>query len=357
MRSFDSLFVFALCFFEVALALPAPMRGNSKAVANKSSGSKKATVHHPVPKKKSTSTKSKSQSTSSKTKVITGSGSVKKGANAPSCPLKRPAPPGAAGKDLKAAPGKANNKANLKKAPGGKNKKKKVKRSDDEFGFTTTLGRRTGSGSEFLGFHGTTSFSLQSTAAQYTSAGRTGKHLPILSSGFNGADAELGPGLYVTDHVETAMFFANSGAASRKLKDASIKPMVCMVEAMTSSAWRTQTPKLWIPHDMVAKSKGGKNDPAILKQQADLATCAGLKPEETVRFSVLDIDNAAAGKPQKTGNQFAIPTTQFNKIYIRACLDITGKSEEDILKYFRQQGWPDRDFNTQKIRTDWAIYA
>ncbi|KAF9554652.1 hypothetical protein CPC08DRAFT_726974 [Agrocybe pediades] len=352
MRSFASLFVFALCFFEVALALPAPMPGNNKAVAKKSSGNKKATAHHTVPKKKSAATKSKSKSRStlSKSKATTSLGS---GANAPSCPLKRPAPPGAAGKDLKAAPGKANNKANLKKAPGGKNKKKKVKRSDDEFGFTTTLGRRTGSGSEFLGFHGTTS----STAAQYTSAGRTGKHLPILSSGFNGADAELGPGLYVTDHVETAMFFANSGAASRKLKDASIKPMVCMVEAMTSSAWRTQTPKLWIPHDMVAKSKGGKNDPAILKQQADLATCAGLKPEETVRFSVLDIDNAAAGKPQKTGNQFAIPTTQFNKIYIRTCLDITGKGEKDVLKYFEQQGWPDHDFNSQKLRTDWAIYA
>ncbi|KAF4616810.1 hypothetical protein D9613_008407 [Agrocybe pediades] len=352
MRSFASLFVFALCFFEVALALPAPMPGNSKAVAKKSAGNKKANVHHTtVPKKKSAATKSKTKSKSSLSKSKTTS-SLGSGANAPSCPLKRPAPPGGA---KKAAPGGGNKRAspgkgNPKKAPGGK--KKKVKRSDDEFGFTT-LGRRTGSGSEFLGFHGTTS----STAAQYTSAGRTGKHLPILSSGFNGADAELGPGLYVTDHVETAMFFANSGAASRKLKDASIKPMVCMVEAMTSSAWRTGTPKLWIPHDMVAKSKGGKNDPAILKQQADLATCAGLKPEETVRFSVLDLVNAAAGNKQVTGNQFAIPTTQFNKIYIRSCLDITGKGEKDVLKYFEQQGWPDHDFNSQKLRTDWAIYA
>ncbi|KAF9564072.1 hypothetical protein CPC08DRAFT_816232 [Agrocybe pediades] len=177
------------------------------------------------------------------------------------------------------------------------------------------------------------------------------------SSGYNGADAELGPGLYATDHVETAMFFANTAANARKLKDKAVKPMVCGVEAIESEPWRTQVPKIWIPHDKVAKLVKGHNNPALLKDQESLITHAGFKVADTVRFSPLDIDNLAAGKPVVSGNQFSLPTTQFPKVYIRSCIDITGQTAAQVLAHFKQLGWPDRDFSSAQFRTDWHIHA
>jgi len=93
---------------------------------------------------------------------------------------------------------------------------------------------------------------------------------------------------YLCSHTPliSAMFFAISAANARKAKGEKITPAVCMVEAIGTTAWRTETPKIWVPHDKIAKSSGGKNDPAKLKQQEDIATCSGFKPSETVRFSV-----------------------------------------------------------------------
>ncbi|KAF9555625.1 hypothetical protein CPC08DRAFT_752948 [Agrocybe pediades] len=192
----------------------------------------------------------------------------------------------------------------------------KVKREEVDFGIT----RR--SFSEFLGFHGTTS----PTAAKYMKEGKKEKPLPILPRGFfNGNNAELAPGIYVTDTVTTANNRKNKG-------ETSTTAMVCMVEAFRTPDWIGRTPKIW----------------------EQMAKCEGFDPKETVRFSALDIDNAADGKPQVNGNQVAIPTTQFNKIFIRSCMEIDGNTTpEQVLSYFQKQGWPQYSYSDMKEK--WNI--
>jgi len=109
------------------------------------------------------------------------------------------------------------------------------------------------------------------------------------------------------------MFFAISAANARKVKGENVTPMVCMVEAIGTTAWRTQTPKIWVPHDKVAKLIGGKNNIAKLKEQEALATCAGYKPSETVRFSPREYrysrsSGSRSNKPHYINAQSILPT-------------------------------------------------
>ncbi|KAK7454017.1 hypothetical protein VKT23_011528 [Stygiomarasmius scandens] len=106
----------------------------------------------------------------------------------------------------------------------------------------TSLFRRQG-GSEFVGWHGTTGVN----ACRYTNSGRMGGSIPVLDQ-FNGADAELGPGLYVTDDITTARVFALTTANARRnagvTDPLALLPTVCKVEAISQMNWRNNVPQI-----------------------------------------------------------------------------------------------------------------
>ncbi|THV04029.1 hypothetical protein K435DRAFT_851402 [Dendrothele bispora CBS 962.96] len=199
----------------------------------------------------------------------------------------------------------------------------KPKRSFFE-GFIS-LFRRAG-GAEFVGWHGTNGIN----ACEYTRVGRSGGGLPVLTE-FNGADAELGAGLYVTDDIDTARFFAISSASARRNRGQSAQASlatVCKVEAIDQSTWRDTISKFWIPFTGLARPIPGQgNNPAALAQQEQLITGAGQTPGNTVRFSALN--------PQTTGsiNQMAIPTSQFQNFRITECLPTSQNDPTLITKF------------------------
>jgi len=36
-------------------------------------------------------------------------------------------------------------------------------------------------------------------------------------------------------------------------------------------------------------------------------------------------------------------------------MDVTGKTEAQVLAFFNQQGWPDYDFSSDALRQSWHI--
>ncbi|KAF4616806.1 hypothetical protein D9613_008403 [Agrocybe pediades] len=352
MRSFIGLLIFVLCFLEVVFAVPAPV-GSSHSIQKKGAASlsakkivpnKAPAIKHAVAPKKKAPTKSRIP----KTKTA-----LKRTASKKSAPLKtktspKKTPPKGT-PEKKTAP--VTKKIEPKTTCALKNKgpaavSKKVKREEVDFGIT----RR--SPAEFIGFHGTTG----PTAAQYMSAGRSGKHLPILAKGFNGNDAELGLGLYVTDDVDFAHSFAVGAANLRNHKENlsgknELIGKVCEVEAISEAEWDDRTPKIWVPDEMLTRSRTG-GESIGLSEMNSMAQCQGFDPNETVKFSAMDI--GSAGKPRSSGNQFVVPTTQFNKIFIRKCMSVTGQTKTaEIIKFFGRETWPQYDFGNLKEK--WHI--
>ncbi|KAK7454023.1 hypothetical protein VKT23_011534 [Stygiomarasmius scandens] len=209
-------------------------------------------------------------------------------------------------------------------ASGNKSKSKSVaRRAFDGF---ASLFRRQG-GAEFVGWHGTNGVN----ACQYTRAGRFGQGIPVLTE-FNGADAELGAGLYVTDDIDTARFFAISSANARRNKgntdQQATLATVCKVEAIDQTTWRNTISKFWIPFANLARPIPGQgNDPAALAQQGQLITNAGQNPANTVKFSALNAQTAGST------NQLAIPTSQFQSFRITECLPTTGADQDLVTRF------------------------
>lgn len=111
-------------------------------------------------------------------------------------------------------------------------------------------------------------------------------------SQFNGADGELGAGLYISDDTTVAKTFASGsvkfaqGRGDKRPK--ATEEWICTLE-MQDSNWINMISKAWIPYAYIARPKkvGGKsvNDPEVLKLQESIITSQGLQVEKTVRFS------------------------------------------------------------------------
>ncbi|KAL0565310.1 hypothetical protein V5O48_016712 [Marasmius crinis-equi] len=168
---------------------------------------------------------------------------------------------------------------------------------------------------EFVGFHGTNG----ENGDVYIKAAKEKKSI-VIPPRFNGNDGELSGGLYITDDFLTAQVFAGSSASSRindaKLKkcpldektDPAAQPVICKVEAKSSTSFRTRISKIWIPPNEIAESVRGKNNPEKLKQQIARIQSAQMNPTNTLRFSVL---NKVDPKNEKFGNQLMLPPGAF----------------------------------------------
>jgi len=168
---------------------------------------------------------------------------------------------------------------------------------------------------EFIGYHGTNS----NNAAFYKTNGISKPDVP------NGADAELGFGMYISDDTTVANFYAQSSANNFNNKNANkVTPKICTIFASDSSQWRRLVPKLFVPAGLLG------NGAAFVKKQADLAVLLKVAPSEesatanVVNFSVLNKDELVrAGLKGKTGNQLALPAAQQSKFELGDCFDPT----------------------------------
>ncbi|KAJ7103897.1 hypothetical protein C8R44DRAFT_345882 [Mycena epipterygia] len=154
---------------------------------------------------------------------------------------------------------------------------------------------------EFIGWHGTNSKTAAfwqqqgavlkppATTSKFDFLGLLG--LTGAGSGSSGADAELGPGLYVTDDMTTALFFARNNEAANKGTTAQI----CAIFAVDETAWR-QSPKFTIPESLRQDSKD-----CDVAQKAEAArqdyiaiVGAGVAAGTETRFGPLDLAHVPA---------------------------------------------------------------
>ncbi|KAK7690053.1 hypothetical protein QCA50_006698 [Cerrena zonata] len=202
---------------------------------------------------------------------------------------------------------------------------------------------------EFIGYHGTNGANGNLYMAH-------GSGIPVPPS-FNGADAELGPGIYVTDDITVARFFAQSSASAnanpsnrnRNTAAGATQPVICLVTANNQNDWRTRIPKIWVPVNEIATSTGGSNDPAKLALQEARARAAHGTATTTVRFSALDVRDPNS---TRTGNQLVITSGVQNQFTVEICVPVS-QSVSQLPAQLHTTTFP--QFNYQQMRTTWHI--
>ncbi|KAK7690060.1 hypothetical protein QCA50_006705 [Cerrena zonata] len=206
-------------------------------------------------------------------------------------------------------------------------------------------------GGEFVGFHGTTADNAN--FYQTKKPGQTGIGIP---PHFNGNDGELSPGLYVSDDIFVSRVFANSAGSKNRnkglTKGGGGVGSICAVTANNQAEWRNDIKKVWIPAGEIAKSKGGRNDPAKLELQRQRVVRAGGKEKEAIRFSILDTDSRNAG----LGHQMLIPVGSLSKFTIGRCLPLPENPAAPFTltsSDFNQLTFPRFDYRQQA--TSWHI--
>ncbi|PPQ75048.1 hypothetical protein CVT26_012072 [Gymnopilus dilepis] len=194
---------------------------------------------------------------------------------------------------------------------------------------------------EFIGFHGTNS----KTAKFWMDQGYISKP-PGSGGGGSGADAELGPGLYVTDDPQIALAFANNNAQVNP----GTTPKVCAISSRSSDNWRIAIKKVFIPEKQTGIDLIGDSANAAIKQKYENRRTKyinlvrpGVQASTTVRFSLFD-------RTRKTG-QLVLPdlTTQF---FSANCFTFDGHTLPD-----GTSGFPDFSYNSQTLRQRWDISA
>ncbi|KAK7690054.1 hypothetical protein QCA50_006699 [Cerrena zonata] len=214
--------------------------------------------------------------------------------------------------------------------------------------FSLLLEARALVGGEFIGFHGTNG----ANANAYQAQARRGGGIPVPPA-FNGADAELGPGIYVTDDITVAQFFATSSASANQNRGnrqgGANVATICVVTANNQNDWRTRIPKVWVPVNEIAKSVNGRNDPAKLALQERRIAAAHGTPTNTVRFSALDVNDPNS---TRTGNQLVIPSGVQNQFSIQVCVPVSG-SVNQLPAQLHTPAFP--QFNYQQMRVPWHI--
>ncbi|KZV94508.1 hypothetical protein EXIGLDRAFT_834935 [Exidia glandulosa HHB12029] len=161
----------------------------------------------------------------------------------------------------------------------------------------------------FVGWHGTNNV----TADYWRKEGYI-KKPPAASAGNSGADAELGPGLYVADTVEVAISFA----IGNKRLNRGTAPSLCGIFAKSPLQWRT-TPKVWIPINLMG------NGPALEKDRQRFIgeIVPPAQVDSTLRFSIIR-PPLRANYPlfgESKSNQLLIPVPAAERFYAR-CITI-----------------------------------
>ncbi|KAJ8080069.1 hypothetical protein AAF712_013192 [Marasmius tenuissimus] len=378
MRSFSllALWIVFLCFSDVALTLPAPVKTGDKTTAKTpakkvATPAKKVTTPPVVNKAALGSDTKKTTSGSGSKTPATGSSKDKdnkdKKTSRPSTPTNgktpdknTPPPNNTSPKKTtepklpicppnadSPPPSRANSRASSRTSSPGANGKKKKTREFNDFDFKGLFRRDE---FEFVGFHGTNGENGNLYQKAFREKGQI-----VVPFQFNGNDGELGGGLYITDDFVTAQSFGITSANNRKdfatknkcsLAPGSDVGVVCKVEAKVSSTFRSTVSKMWIPVGEIARPiLGLGNDPADLAKQELRIQNAGMDPKKTLRFSALD--QANPGNP-KIGNQIMLPPGAFTEFVIRQCLPATAKASDFGAPDFPQ-------INYRDLTTEWNI--
>ncbi|KAF8958070.1 hypothetical protein BDZ97DRAFT_1762377 [Flammula alnicola] len=161
---------------------------------------------------------------------------------------------------------------------------------------------------EFIGWHGTNHV----TSHLWTSKGEIIKPVTVnhdgSAAGRSGLDAELGPGLYITDTLSTAEVAAviNYKFQEHHKNEVNPSPSVCAIFARSSNYWRKHVNKQQIPDNL-----RGNGERAELLRQAYIGARHG--NINTVRFGTL---RQVRGQE----NQLLIPESLNPKLYAQ-CFD------------------------------------
>ncbi|KAH9919181.1 uncharacterized protein BXZ73DRAFT_105010 [Epithele typhae] len=202
---------------------------------------------------------------------------------------------------------------------------------------------------DFIGWHGTNS----DTATFWAAKGQLEK--PVKPSGFfdffdfsskqsagtSGADAENGPGVYITDDKDIAIAFANNNAKVNP----GTTPMLCAIFAKTAGNWENVIRKVFLPETLV----GDSSNP-VTKQQKEKArldyiarVAPGISAVNVVRFSLLN-------RSTRTG-QLVLPAGITNQ-FTAQCVATTATTLPTGTGEF-----PAFSYDGATLRTQWDIAA
>ncbi|KAF7369183.1 hypothetical protein MVEN_00245500 [Mycena venus] len=177
------------------------------------------------------------------------------------------------------------------------------------------------SGNEFVGWHGTN----EETAALWEKSGEIVRPTTPegQTKGKSGLDAELGPGLYISDTLGIA-----EAAAAGNAKNNNLAGKVCAIFAKSSSSFRSSQDKVQIPEII----RGN----ADVKEQERASYITNLTPRGTGSGASLRIGPLPPLKGQST-NQMLIPESQ-NPKFEAQCFDTVGLDSADAQAFENANG-------------------
>ncbi|THH17747.1 hypothetical protein EW146_g3116 [Bondarzewia mesenterica] len=172
---------------------------------------------------------------------------------------------------------------------------------------------------EFIGFHGTNS----GTASLWESSGSIVRppgpkgvfdFLALTATkGTSGADAELGPGLYIADELFLATNFATINAKNNPGTTAK----VCAIFAKSSGNWRNAIPKAMLPDSVVGDNSDQGRAQKLENARTAYLKAIGLTPQ-SVKFSIF--------APRNTG-QMLLPEL-LNSQFSAKCFDASAVTSD-----------------------------
>ncbi|KAJ6466809.1 hypothetical protein C8R45DRAFT_1020202 [Mycena sanguinolenta] len=187
-------------------------------------------------------------------------------------------------------------------------------------------------GNEFVGWHGTN----EETAALWESRGEIVR--PVTkegqTKGKSGLDAELGPGLYISDTLSVAEAAAAINAQNNKLAG-----KVCAIFAKSSSSFRASQDKVQIPEVI----RGN----AAIKGQERASYLVNLPSRNTGGPTSLLL-----GPLTSSTNQMLIPESQNSKFEAQ-CFDITGLDSADAAAFEESNGAI--KYTSASLISEWKI--
>jgi len=188
------------------------------------------------------------------------------------------------------------------------------------------------SGNEFVGWHGTN----EETAALWEKSGEIVRPTTKegQTKGKSGLDAELGPGLYISDTLSVAEAAAAINAQTNKLAG-----KVCAIFAKSSSSFRASQDKVQIPETI----RGNSN----VKEQERASYITNLPPRGAGSGASLRL-----GPLTGSTNQMLIPESQ-NPKFEAQCFDIQGLDSADAAAFEKSNGAI--KYTSASLISEWKI--
>ncbi|PPQ73876.1 hypothetical protein CVT26_011739 [Gymnopilus dilepis] len=190
-----------------------------------------------------------------------------------------------------------------------------------------------------IGFHGTNN----NTAAIWQQQGNIARP-PGSGGGESGADAELGPGLYVTDDPIIALAFANNNAQVNP----GTTPRVCAISAISTPVWNTAVQKVFLPQNQQDIALIGDSATPAIKQRFENRrtryinlVLPGVQASTTVRFSLFNA---------REGNGQLVLAPQIQELFRADCFVYNGGNLPGGFV-----GFPTFAYNSAATRTAWNI--